>query len=83
MTTIRTTCLSCGTVDLTVNQIILEPERYRFDCPECGKTRSHPASQRMVDVLLVAGVEYDNPITEDEIAVFVMELDMGITDEAL
>ena len=76
MTTIRTTCLDCGTIDLTVNQVTLEPERYRFDCPECGNTRTHPASQRTVNVLLVAGAEYDDPITEDEIALFVMELDM-------
>ena len=83
MTTIRSTCLSCGTIELTADQITLEPERYRFDCPDCGNTCTHPAGQRTTNLLLVVGAEYDDPITEDEIAAFVKELNMGSDDESL
>ena len=76
MTTIRTTCPDCGTVELTISQVTLEPGRYRFDCPQCDTTRLHPASARTVSILVTCGVPPVGPITEDEIGLFVMELDV-------
>ena len=37
MTKIRTTCTACGVVELTVENVCLEPGRYRFDCPTVGR----------------------------------------------
>ena len=78
MTTIRTTCTTCGDVELTIDDVGLEMAagsdegRYRFDCPFCGMTQRRPASPRVVSVLLATGVGYDivataSPITEAEI----------------
>ncbi len=81
MTTIRTTCTTCGDVELTTADVGLElaagaaEGRYRFDCPFCGTTQRRPASHRVVSVLLATGVGYDivataSPITEEEIETF-------------
>ena len=80
MTTIRTTCPDCGDIELTVDEVRLEHQRYRFVCPWCGATNRHPASQRVVDVLLVAGVESVvlGPITEAKIEAFVVDLRNGV-----
>ena len=86
MTTIRTTCTTCGDVELTTADVGLELSsgaqegRYRFDCPFCGTTQRRPASQRVVSVLLATGVGYDivattGAITEEEIAAFTADLD--------
>jgi hypothetical protein len=86
MTTIRTTCTTCGDVELTTADVGLELSsgaqegRYRFDCPFCGTTQRRPASQRVVSVLLATGVGYDivataSAITEEEIAGFSRNLD--------
>jgi predicted RNA-binding Zn-ribbon protein involved in translation (DUF1610 family) len=86
MTTIRTTCPSCGDVELTVEDVGLEMAigaeegRYRFQCPFCGMLQRRPASRRVVSVLLATGVTYEivataSPITEDEIDDFVTALD--------
>ena len=86
MTTIRTTCTTCGDVELTTADVGLELSsgaqegRYRFDCPFCGTTQRRPASQRVVSVLLATGVGYDivataSAITEEEIAAFSRDLD--------
>jgi len=86
MTTIRTTCPSCGDVELTVDDVGLEMAvgaeegRYRFECPFCGTTQRRPASRRVVSVLLATGVSYEivttaSPITEDEITEFADALD--------
>ena len=86
MTTIRTTCTSCGDVELTIDDVGLEMAsgsdegRYRFDCPFCGTTQRRPASRRVVSVLLATGVGYDivataSPITEEEIEAFSQALD--------
>ena len=84
MTTIRTTCTTCGDVELTTSDVGLEISagadegRYRFDCPFCGTTQRRPASQRVVSVLLATGVAYDvlptDPITEDEIEAFALAM---------
>ncbi len=86
MTTIRTTCTTCGDVELTIADVGLELSsgahegRYRFDCPFCGATQRRPASQRVVSVLLATGVGYDivataSAITEEEITAFSRNLD--------
>ena len=86
MTTIRTTCTTCGDVELTTSDVGLELSasaeegRYRFDCPFCGTTQRRPASQRVVSVLLATGVGYDivataSAITEAEIEDFSKDLD--------
>lgn len=86
MTTIRTTCETCGDVELTTADIALEltgsgdEGMYRFVCPSCALLQRRPASQRVVTILLATGVAYEitvdaTPITEEEIAHFVAELE--------
>ena len=88
MTTIRTTCPTCGDVELTVDDVGLEMAvgaeegQYRFDCPFCGATQRRPASRRVVSVLLATGVAYEivataSPITEKEIDEFADALNDG------
>jgi hypothetical protein len=86
MTTIRTTCETCGDVELTTADIALEltgsgeEGTYRFRCPGCSTLQRRPASQRVVTILLATGVAYEiivdaTPITESEIDQFVTMLD--------
>ncbi len=86
MTTIRTTCSTCGDIELTHQDLCLElsPEwttgTYSFLCPFCDKVERRPASRRVVTILLAAGVAYEvvpavAPITEEEIQSFVSLLD--------
>ncbi len=82
MTTIRTTCETCGDVELTTSDISLElagsgdEGTYRFVCPLCTTVQRRPASKRVVSILLATGVAYEvnvgpTPITESEISRFV------------
>ena len=81
MTTIKTTCSTCGDVELTPSDLALELDpnqeagSYRFTCPECGTVQRRPANPRVVSVLLATGVAYEvvsnEPITETEISQFV------------
>jgi len=86
MTTIRTTCETCGDVELTTSDIALElagsgdEGTYRFACPSCFAIQRRPASQRVVSILLATGVAYEvvvgpTPLTEREIDRFVAMLD--------
>ena len=86
MTTIRTSCGSCGDIELTQDNLRLElsPEwtsgNYLFTCPYCDHEESRPASQRVVTILLAAGVTYQvvatvGPISTCEIDEFVAALD--------
>lgn len=85
MTTIKTTCSLCGDVELTPDDLALELDpsedagSYRFTCPMCGQVERRPANARVVSVLLATGVAYEvlrpDPITEAEIAQFVVALD--------
>lgn len=86
MTTIRTTCSRCGDIELTHADLRLElsPEwtsgSYCFTCPYCSHEERRPASQRVVTILLAAGVVYDvvateAAITENEIDSFRDALD--------
>ncbi len=85
MTTIRTTCETCGDVELTTSDIALELTGtgdegvYRFACPSCFAVQRRPASQRVVSILLATGVAYEiivgpTPLTEREIDQFVSML---------
>ncbi|HYU58967.1 MAG TPA: hypothetical protein VEO00_13105 [Actinomycetota bacterium] len=60
MTTIRTTCPSCGEVDMTPERIVLairpEGSAYRFDCPLCEEQVEKRADRKVVALLLSAGV---------------------------
>jgi hypothetical protein len=85
MTTIKTTCIRCGGITLTPNDVALElrPGRregdYRFRCPTCAEPQRRPANPRVVGVLLATGVLFEivnpNPITEIEIAAFATALE--------
>ncbi|UCG40145.1 MAG: hypothetical protein JSV07_06665 [Acidimicrobiia bacterium] len=80
MTTIKTTCPVCGTVELGVHNVLLEvPEGteqgvYSFVCPSCFELRARAAGRRIVLLLQAAGVEPNahpgHPITESEIVAF-------------
>lgn len=85
MTTIKTTCGSCGDVELVPDDLFLELESngdagsYLFNCPSCADRVRRPASARVVNVLLATGVTYQvvpsGPITETEISLFVNALE--------
>ncbi len=93
LTTIRTTCSDCGDIELTQQHLRLElsPEwtsgSYFFVCPYCDHEECRPASQRVVTILLAAGVVYEvvetvGPISNDEIDEFrkARETDDWMTD---
>lgn len=86
MTTIRTTCQSCGDVELSTTDIALELTGagnagfYRFSCPACLSVQVRPATRRVISILLATGVAYEivlsaAPITEAEINGFATMLD--------
>lgn len=84
MTTIKTTCSSCGDIELRSDDLTLElagsqaTGRYRFSCPYCERSQDRPANERVVAILLATGVPYvvsGDAVTEAEIAAFVASLD--------
>jgi hypothetical protein len=86
MTMIRTTCTTCGEVELIPGELTLEltalngAGSYLFDCPGCGIGQRRPANHRVVSILLATGVGYEvledsNAITEAEIRRFSAALD--------
>lgn len=93
MTTIRTSCLFCGDVELVPTDLNLElfsstgTGNYRFLCPHCDEEQRRPANHRVVSILLATGVTYevvdDSPITEMEIAEFSAALEQGNWSEQL
>ena len=94
MTTIRTTCVLCGDVELIPTELSLEltamsgTGNYIFSCPECGDQQRRPANHRVVSILLATGVAYEvledtGPITEAEIARFSSALDQANWSEQL
>lgn len=94
MTTIRTTCVTCGDVELIPTELSLEltamsgTGTYLFACPECGGSQRRPANHRVVSILLATGVAYEvlddrGPITESEISHFSRELDRSDWAEQL
>lgn len=81
MTTIKTTCATCGTVELFVHQMLLEISgdevigSYSFVCPTCFDVQERDAGPRIVMLLQAAGVPtrpVGDPerITEAEITAF-------------
>jgi hypothetical protein len=63
MTTIRTSCPTCGEVDMGVSQVSLrfaagtEDAAYAFTCPACRVEISKRANRKTVALLVAAGVE--------------------------
>ena len=65
MTTIRTTCPSCGEVGLTPEDIELRVDDagessasyYAFTCPSCVDRVRKPADERVVRLLVSGGVD--------------------------
>ena len=93
MTTIRTSCILCGDVELVPPDLRLEllsptgTGNYVFLCPHCEEEQRRPANHRVVSILLATGVAYevvdDDPITEHEIVAFSRSLDRGDWSEQL
>lgn len=89
MTTIKTTCLACGDVELAADDLVLELSpmeasgRYIFECPFCVSTQHRPANERVVAILLAIGVTYfvsEELVSEEEISEFVDSLDAWLED---
>ena len=63
--TIRTVCPNpvCGEVQLGIRAITLKVDppsgggTYTFRCPTCGQHQEKPANERIVELLVLAGVE--------------------------
>jgi hypothetical protein len=72
MTTIRTTCPKCGSVELGIEAIFLSLRQgggegsYRFLCPGCLDNVEKPADQKVVALLLSVGVDVDGFGNEDQ-----------------
>lgn len=84
MTTIKTTCSSCGNIELRSDDLTLElaasetTGQYRFCCPYCESAQYRPATERVVAILLAIGVPYfvtEEVVTETDIVDFISSLD--------
>ena len=62
MVIIKTTCPTCGEVDLTADKIALRiagggrGTSYAFECPQCTQEVRKPADSRVVQLLISGGV---------------------------
>lgn len=61
-TTIKATCPTCGEVSLESTDIILRITQktsgtYAFICPQCRRSVTKPADDRIIRLLMSAGVE--------------------------
>lgn len=67
MTRIRTTCPTCGEVELRPDEVVLrrmltgsgevtDGASYRFSCPDCAVLVEKPADGRVVELLTTGGV---------------------------
>ena len=62
MVIIKTTCPSCGEIDLTAEKVQLRialggtGSSYAFDCPRCTDRIHKPADSRVVQLLISGGV---------------------------
>src|SRR5437879_6817867 len=73
MVIIKTTCPSCGEIDLTAEKVQLRialggtGSSYAFDCPRCTDRIRKPADSRVVQLLISGGVapEVLTETTED------------------
>jgi predicted RNA-binding Zn-ribbon protein involved in translation (DUF1610 family) len=63
MTNIRTNCPRCGEVEMEASVVLLSVDEasgvgsYSFVCPDCLEVVEKPADQKIVTLLLSAGVE--------------------------
>ena len=89
MTTVKTTCSTCGDIELAASALALEltgsrtTGHYRFTCPYCETVRRRPANERVVAILLASGVGYEvveDTISEEEIEEFVSNLDAWLEE---
>lgn len=87
MTTIRSICVDCGDIDVSIDHISIERTTdtrrsvYVFACPSCGTSYRRPASPQVVEALLAMGaiqrhIAFAEPITQQEIDEFVASLDV-------
>jgi predicted RNA-binding Zn-ribbon protein involved in translation (DUF1610 family) len=73
MTNIRTNCPRCGEVEMEAAVVLLTVDEasgegsYSFVCPECLEVVEKPADQKIVTLLLSAGVEVHRSTQEAEI----------------
>ncbi|HLI55768.1 MAG TPA: hypothetical protein VKY26_01925, partial [Actinomycetota bacterium] len=71
MVIIKTTCPSCGEVDLTAEKVQLRiaiggtGSSYAFDCPVCSDRIRKPADSRVVQLLIQGGIAPE-VVGEDE-----------------
>jgi predicted RNA-binding Zn-ribbon protein involved in translation (DUF1610 family) len=72
MTNIRTNCPRCGEVEMEASVVLLTVDEasgegsYSFVCPECLEVVEKPADQKIVTLLLSAGVEVHRTTPTDE-----------------
>jgi hypothetical protein len=66
VTTIRASCPSCGDVELTIRDVTVRVSAidargsYAFRCPSCAIYVTKPADERIVELLLSAGVDQED-----------------------
>ncbi|MGZ4146274.1 MAG: hypothetical protein ACXVPL_01075 [Actinomycetota bacterium] len=66
MTIIRTTCPTCGEVDMRADAVLLQVfeensgGRYSFVCPRCGEDVEKIADRKIVALLVSAGVDVED-----------------------
>jgi hypothetical protein len=93
--TVRASCPTCGDVELTTREVQVQvcsatdEGTYSFLCPACRLIVNKPAEQRVVELLMSAGVKVVNwslpselcelksgpPISYDDLLAFHFELD--------
>ncbi len=62
MPTVRASCPSCGDIDLSTGDVTVQrfgpgsEVAYAFNCPHCQAAVTKAAPQRVVDLLVAAGV---------------------------
>lgn len=73
MTIIRATCVICGDVELTQDDVTLtvvypvsERSTYSFTCPACGEETSKAATDEVVALLMSGGVHVQQVIIPAE-----------------
>lgn len=74
MTSIRTTCPTCGEVDIAPDAVLLylPPARdrwfYSFTCPVCGREVDHAATREIVAMLVAAGekASAEGPVSPED-----------------
>lgn len=74
MVIIKTTCPSCGEVDLTADKVELRiaiggnGSSYAFNCPRCDDRVRKPADSRVVQLLISGGIAPEVVADDDDAA---------------